>query len=87
MSERKLSKLQRATFCRAIQSWVVSRKLYRAQTNGERVTLASLWRYGLLDRVPHRGADGDPDAAYEYGITEHVDAAMAARKRPSEARS
>ena len=39
---------------------------YRAADNGERVTLASLHRHGLLDRVAWRGIEGERDAAYEY---------------------
>lgn len=43
-----------------------ARQWYRARTSGERVTLASLWRAGVLDRRPHRGREGEPNAAYEY---------------------
>lgn len=39
---------------------------YRAAGNGERVTLASLFRRGLLIRRSWRGIEGAPDAAHEY---------------------
>lgn len=39
---------------------------HRARTSGERVTLASLHRYGLLDRRVRRGEEGEANAAYEY---------------------
>lgn len=39
---------------------------YRASGNGERVTLASLHRKGLLRRRAWRGTEGDVDAAHEY---------------------
>lgn len=39
---------------------------YRADGNGERVTLASLYRAGVLDRRARRGEEGSAAAAYEY---------------------
>ncbi len=39
---------------------------YRAATNGERVTLASLYRAGVLERRAWRGKEGEADAAHEY---------------------
>lgn len=39
---------------------------YRAASSGERVTLASLYRKGLLVRRAWRGHAGEADAAYEY---------------------
>ena len=42
---------------------------YHASRNGERVTLASLWRHGALERRARRGEDGNPDAAYEYRVS------------------
>ena len=42
---------------------------YRASHNGERVTLASLWRRGALERRARRGEEGSPDAAYEYRVS------------------
>lgn len=41
---------------------------YRAKGHGERVTLASLYYKGLLERRAWRGKAGDPDAANEYTI-------------------
>jgi hypothetical protein len=46
---------------------------YRAQGNGERVTLASLYRSGVLARRAWRGNEGEADAAYEYRLTPEVD--------------
>lgn len=43
---------------------------HRARSSGERVTLASLHRKGLLQRRAWRGAEGDADAAHEYACTE-----------------
>ncbi len=42
---------------------------YRAAGNGQRVTLASLYRAGVLTRRARRGNAGEPDAAYEYRMT------------------
>jgi len=39
---------------------------FRARSSGERVTLASLYRHGLLTRRAWRGKDGEYSAAYEY---------------------
>lgn len=39
---------------------------YRAASSGERVTLSSLHRQGLLVRHAWRGREGHPDCAYEY---------------------
>jgi hypothetical protein len=39
---------------------------FRARRNGERVTLASLYRAGFLERRPRRGEDGGANTAYEY---------------------
>ena len=43
---------------------------HRARSSGERVTLASLHRQGLLDRRARRGEEGDANAAYEYRTPE-----------------
>ena len=47
-------------------------KWARARGSGERVTLASLYRRGLLDRRAWRGNDGDADAAYEYQLSKRM---------------
>lgn len=39
---------------------------YRAAHPGQRVTLASLYYRGILDRRARRGKSGAPNAAYEY---------------------
>jgi hypothetical protein len=49
---------------------------YRAARNGERVTLASLYRAGVLIRRPHRGVEGAADAAYEYNVSPEALAAL-----------
>ena len=46
---------------------------YRAARSGERVTLASLYRAGVLTRRAWRGQEGEADAAYEYRLTETTD--------------
>lgn len=58
----KLTDLQKETLVRVLTShgW------YRAASSGERVTLASLYRKGILERQARRGAEGDANAAYEY---------------------
>ena len=42
---------------------------YRAEGNGQRVTLASLFRKGALGRRAWRGKEGEPDAAHEYRLS------------------
>ncbi len=49
---------------RAVRAWPFG--WFRARSSGERVTLASLWRHGLLERRAWRGVEGEPDAAHEY---------------------
>ena len=46
---------------------------YRAAHSGERVTLASLFRAGALQRRAWRGNEGEADAAYEYRLTQEAD--------------
>jgi len=73
-----LTATQRQVFAAAVRatradpgSW------YRARDQGERVTLASLWRQGLLNRRAWRGAEGDANAAYEYRASKAVLEALA----------
>jgi hypothetical protein len=42
---------------------------YRAEGNGQRVTLASLFRKGALSRRAWRGVEGEADAAHEYRLS------------------
>lgn len=42
---------------------------YRANGNGQRVTLSSLYRRGYLERRAWRGREGEADAAHEYRPT------------------
>ena len=49
---------------------------YRAAHNGERVTLASLYRAGALTRRAWRGNAGEADAAYEYRLTPEAEQAL-----------
>lgn len=49
---------------------------YRAAGNGERVTLASLYRAGALKRRAWRGNEGEADAAHEYQLTEEAEQAL-----------
>jgi len=46
---------------------------YRAASSGERVTLASLYRAGVLTRRAWRGNEGEADAAYEYKLSTTAD--------------
>lgn len=62
MTELQISTMLAA--CKHYPGW------FRARRNGERVTLASLYRAGLLRRRARRGKEGAADAAYEYSPTE-----------------
>lgn len=46
---------------------------YRAARSGERVTLASLYRAGVLKRRAWRGNEGEADAAYEYRLAQEAE--------------
>lgn len=63
-----LTDLEKACLARAIRAngWII------ATGNGERVTLASLYRKGLLERHPRRGKEGEASAAYEYRASHMV---------------
>ena len=70
-----MTELQRTVALRVARSQLKADKSdgwYRAASNGERVTLASLYRAGILIRRPHRGKDGEADAAYEYQLAPSV---------------
>jgi hypothetical protein len=60
-----LSALQRASLVRCIHA-ARAGMWHRAIGSGERVTLASLWRRGLIERRAWRGVEGQADAAHEY---------------------
>lgn len=62
-----MTKLQNECLLRVIRA-SSSGEWYRAGGHGERVTLASLYHAGVLERRPRRGKDGDADAAYEYTV-------------------
>jgi hypothetical protein len=66
--KQRLTKLQRYVFGKVAGH---HRKglWYRAEGNGERVTLASLFRAGLLARRAWRGNEGEADAAHEYRLS------------------
>lgn len=49
---------------------------YRAAGSGERVTLASLYRAGVLERRAWRGTEGAADAAHEYRLTHEAERAV-----------
>ncbi len=49
---------------------------YRAAHSGERVTLASLYRAGVLRRRAWRGSEGEANAAYEYRLMEMAEQAL-----------
>ncbi len=67
-----MTKLQQAAL-RAVFIATKRGDWYRAITSGhsgggERVTLASLYRRGALERRAWRGKEGEANAAYEYRI-------------------
>lgn len=62
----KLTERQRTVLAATIRAWRSEARWYRAQSSGERVTLASLYRNGFLDRQAWRGVEGEADSAYEY---------------------
>lgn len=69
----KISARQRAVtsaVAQAMPGW------FRARSNGERVTLASLWRAGVLERRAWRGIEGEADAAHEYRLAKRFIAAI-----------
>jgi len=49
---------------------------YRAASSGQRVTLASLFRAGMLKRRAWRGVEGAADAAHEYQLSDKMIAAL-----------
>jgi hypothetical protein len=79
MKRAALTELQRAAMRRAVEAaraggWII------ASGSGDRVTLASLFRRGLLMRRARRGVEGEPDAAYEYRPSTMVEARLAKRE-------
>ncbi len=44
------------------------KRWWRAEGQGQRVTLASLHSHGLLERRAWRGKEGERDAAHEYRV-------------------
>ena len=84
MNASSLSQNQRLSF-----AWVACEraagKWARARRAGERVTLSSLYRRGLLVRRPWRGEEGAADAAYEYNFAPVVVEALAEKVREAAA--
>jgi hypothetical protein len=64
-----LSPRQRATLARVVLELEATGQWARALHQGERVTLASLFRLGFLERRAWRGLEGQADAAHEYAPT------------------
>ena len=69
-----MTDLQKEVTSKVIAAWRTggSPRHYRAAGSGERVTLASLYRAGVLARRCWRGHEGEPDAAYEYRPSEDL---------------
>ena len=67
-----MTKLQRYVFG-VVSAHHLRGLWYRAAHSGERVTLASLYRAGVLTRRAWRGNEGEADAAYEYRLTQEAD--------------
>lgn len=72
----KLTSTQKQVFAKVVAA-TARDEWYRADGSGERVTLASLYRYGLLARQAWRGVEGQADAAHEYKASERVLSALA----------
>jgi hypothetical protein len=62
-----MTKLQRSVL-HVVAVHTLRGEWYRAVTSGERVTLASLFRCGVLERRAWRGVEGERDAAHEYRL-------------------
>lgn len=67
-----MTKLQRYVFG-VVSAHHLRGLWYRAASSGQRVTLASLYRAGVLTRRAWRGNEGEADAAYEYRLTQQAD--------------
>lgn len=74
--------MSRKLSSRQIETMMAATRLYpgwfRARSNGERVTLASLSRHGFLECRLRRAGKNSADNAYEYRPT--ADFMAAARK-------
>lgn len=66
LTDRQRSVLAAVWRAHAAGTW------YRAADSGERVTLASLHRNGLLARRAWRGIEGESNAAHEYCVSAKV---------------
>ena len=67
-----MTKLQRYVFG-VVSSHHFRGLWYRAASSGQRVTLASLYRAGVLMRRAWRGNEGEADAAYEYRLAREAE--------------
>lgn len=84
----KPSPRQAAVFAKVLAHWRTAPGLapyYRAQGSGERVTLVSFHRAGILARRPWRGQEGEANAAYEYRPSNDILHALGAGRRVYEA--
>ena len=70
-----MTKLQRYVFG-VVSAHHLRGLWYRASRSGERVTLASLYRAGVLKRRAWRGNEGEADAAHEYQLTPEAEQAL-----------
>lgn len=82
-----MTKNQAIVFGKVLRRWRGKLEHYRAESSGERVTLASLYRAGVLARRAWRGNEGEPDAAHEYrpsnNVLHELGAAAAAKESTS----
>ena len=67
-----MTKIQRYVFG-VVSAHHLRNLWYRAASSGERVTLASLYRAGVLMRRAWRGNEGEADAAYEYRLAKEAE--------------
>lgn len=62
-----MTELQRKVACK-VGAATVRDEWYRAESSGERITLASLLRAGVVVRRVWRGRTRDTNAAHEYQL-------------------
>jgi hypothetical protein len=74
-----MTSLQRLTLSR-VHTATYAKRWYRASSSGERVTLASLFKHGALERRAWRTGKSVADNAYEYTLarTHWPDVSLAA---------
>jgi hypothetical protein len=67
-----MTNIQRQLLIVVARKTLLEKAWYRAQSSGERVTLASLYRAGVLQRRAWSGKEGEASAAHEYKLSDTV---------------